>query len=105
MGAQMIVPHAAAFPRLILVEGGYSEWNVPRGKAFRDNGGIRILFACGTAHCEKAARRSSAWVERGGVATRVESDPRAGHTYGGSVAERVRGALEWVLEGDTRRVR
>jgi predicted esterase len=102
MGSHMIIEHARTFPRLVLVEGGFAEWNVPRGLEYRAAGGERVLFACGTKGCARKAARSVEWLEKAGLHARLESAPGAGHTYGGPVAERVAGALAWVLEGDDR---
>jgi len=100
MGALMIVAHAARFPRLALLEGGFSEWNVAIGKRFRQNGGERVLFACGTAHCATRARRSAEWLEQTGVAARVEHAEGAGHTSGGDVAKRVAASVDFLSGGD-----
>lgn len=102
MGALMIIAHAARFPRLVLVEGGFSQWNVAIGKRFRAGGGERVLFACGTAHCAARARRSAEWLERASVVTRVEYAEGAGHVFGGEVAERVARSLAFLSEGDAR---
>jgi hypothetical protein len=102
MGSHVVVDRAAELSRLVLIEGGFDEWNVARGIAFRKGGGTHVLFACGTRHCTERARRSAAWLERAGLAVRVETAPGAGHTYGGGVARKVRDALEWLLTGDDR---
>jgi predicted esterase len=102
MGVHMIVPHAARFPRLVLVEGGFGQWNVARGLAYRKGGGTRVLFACGTSGCGRSAERSAGYLRRAGLEARTETAPGAGHTYGGAVADRVREALPWVFEGDAR---
>lgn len=102
MGALMLVAHGDVFPRLILIEGGYSEWNVSIAKKFAQGGGRRVLFACGIRSCRTKADRSAEWVAQAGVASRVEYAEGAGHTYGGRVADKVHAALDWVFEGDRR---
>lgn len=99
MGALMLVAHGERYPRLVLVEGGYSEWNVERGLRFRESGGERVLFACGTGNCARKARRSAEWLERAGIEAKVVDAPGAGHTYGGAVAHRVQDAFDWVVAG------
>ncbi len=44
MGALMLVDHAQEVKRLVLVEGGFADWNVARARAFRERGGERVLF-------------------------------------------------------------
>lgn len=102
MGALMLTAHGDVFPRLILIEGGYSEWNVSIAKKFAQSGGERILFACGIRSCRAKAERSAEWVSKAGLASRVEYAEGAGHTYGGLVADKLHAALDWVLEGDRR---
>jgi predicted esterase len=102
MGALALVEQGASFPRLVLVEGGSGQWNVPRGLAFRKSGGERVLFACGTAGCSRAAERSATWLRKAELDVQVVNAPGAGHTYGGAVAEAVAGALDWLLAGDPR---
>jgi pimeloyl-ACP methyl ester carboxylesterase len=102
MGALMIVGHADRFSRLILVEGGFSEWNVARGVEFRKGGGQRVLFACGTNHCRKKAERSVEWLQKAGLESRLETDVRAGHTYGGQVGVLLSRTFDWVVSGDDR---
>jgi pimeloyl-ACP methyl ester carboxylesterase len=102
MGALMIVEHADVFTRLVLVEGGTSEWDLLRAKRFRRGGGQRVLFACGQARCRDAARRSAHWLEQAELAVRVEYARGAGHTPFGRVGDQVTEAFGWLTEGDPR---
>jgi predicted esterase len=102
MGALMVTAHAKLFPRLIMVEGGHSEWNVPIGKRYARAGGTRVLFACGARHCRQRAVRSAEHLNAAGLQARVEYAEGAGHVYGGAVAEDVVAAFEWVVAGDER---
>ena len=102
MGALMVVDHAARFPRLALVEGGFSQWNVQRGREFKRRGGDRVLFACGTRHCATRAERSTEWLEKAGIAADLVDVPRGGHTYGGAVAVGLAEAFAWLVDGDAR---
>ena len=102
MGALMVVKHPEVFQRLILVEGGEAEWDVPTATRFREGGGKRVLLVCGRHACQERARRSTWWLRRGGVGFRSELVPGAGHTYGGAVAERLLETFDWVVEGDDR---
>ncbi len=102
MGALMLPKHGALFSRLILIEGGYSQWNVPIAKKFLASGGERVLFACGTKTCNAGAVKSAEWLEQAGLEARVEYEAGGGHIYGGTVGDRVRKSLDWLLEGDER---
>lgn len=99
MGALMLPAHGSPFRRLALVEGGYSEWTQARARRYAETGGERVLFACGTQTCTRAAERSSALLVRAGVDSRVVSDHESGHTYGAGVGQRVTANLPWLLEG------
>lgn len=102
MGALFAAKRPERFPRLILIEGGFDEWDVPTATAFGAGGGKRVLLACGIAHCLRGARRSLGWLRRAEVPSRIEHVPGGGHTYGGSVGKKVAEALGWALEGDPR---
>ena len=96
MGSAMIAKHGQRFPQLALVE-GFERWNIPRARAFAKAGGKRVLFACGTKECNAVATESARWLERGGIAARVEYAAGAGHTPTGEVEERIARALPWLL--------
>lgn len=100
MGALVAQERAPLFSRLMLIEGGYDEWNVAGAKKL--GRGARVLFACGQSYCASHARTAMQWLSRAGVEARLEHAPRAGHTYAGEVGERVREALPWLVDGDVR---
>jgi predicted esterase len=102
MGALMVVKHPHIFQRLILVEGGEAEWDVPTATRFRQGGGQRVLLVCGRHPCAERARKSVGWLQKGGVDARLDHVPGGGHTYGGSVAERLVASFDWVVKGDPR---
>jgi predicted esterase len=102
MGALMLPSHGAELPRLLLVEGGFDEWTVARAAAFHEGGGRRVLFACGREQCRAHAEHAATWLRSGGVEARVVARVGSGHTYGGAVAEAVRSAFTWLVEGDSR---
>jgi predicted esterase len=102
MGALMLVLHAQEVSRLVLVEGGFAEWNVPRAKAFREHGGERVLFVCGRKDCAEPARISAHWFKMAGVPADVEYIPGAGHTHDARVEARILSRLPWLTTGDPR---
>jgi predicted esterase len=105
MGALVTAKRPDAFPRLALIEGGYAEWDVPTARAYKAGGGERVLLACGQGYCARGARKALRWLERSGVEARVEYVERAGHTYGGAVADRMRDTFGWLVAGDARWMR
>ena len=102
MGALMLVEHAAEVSRLALVEGGFADWNVARAKAFRANGGERVLFVCGRKECAAPARLAAHWFKLAGVAAKVEYVPGAGHSHDARVEARITQNLAWFVAGDAR---
>ena len=102
MGALMLVGHAAEVSRLALVEGGFAEWNLARAKAFRANGGERVLFVCGRKGCAGPARLAAYWFRLAGVAAKVEYVPGAGHSHDARVEARIAQNLAWFVAGDAR---
>ena len=102
MGALMLVGHASEVTRLILVEGGFADWNVPRARDFRARGGERVLFVCGRKECAGPARNAARWFNEAGVAARVEYVRGAGHSHDARVEARIVAAYPWFVAGDAR---
>ena len=100
MGVLAIAPHGDIWPRLALVEGGYDSWSSALARNFKDNGGQRVLFVCGTEHCRKLAAQARSTLERTGVEARLLTATNAGHRPDGPVAARVKEGLIWLLQGD-----
>jgi pimeloyl-ACP methyl ester carboxylesterase len=102
MGVLFIAKKPALFERVILIEGGFDNWNFANGRAFLQGGARRVLFACGRLGCLEPAKRSSGYLKRVGLESRVVYGEGAGHTYGGAVEEALVAALPWFFEGDPR---
>jgi predicted esterase len=101
MGSAIIRKRPGRFPRAVLIEGG-STWAPGAAAAYAKGGGARVLWACGQPGCVQASERSAASFVKAGGEARVVYAKGAGHTYDGPVAERVRGAFDWLVEGDGR---
>jgi predicted esterase len=100
MGAPMIVPHAALFPRLALIEGGYEYWSPKGARDFAKAGGKRVLFSCGTRWCKDKSEIPEQWLKKEGVQVRIEYASGAGHTPSGEVQARTAAALPWLFDGE-----
>ena len=100
MGSAMIAPHAVTFPLLALIE-GFELWNVPRARTFARAGGRRILFACGSKECAKAAEASVHWLSVAGVQAKLEYAAGMGHSPLGEVMTRIESSLPWLLDGES----
>lgn len=86
----------------VMVEGSAAQWTRGAIDTFRRRGGRKILFACGQRGCVVAARAVTPQLQRAGIDARVVYAAGAGHSYNGPVAVAIGGALDWLLEGDTR---
>jgi predicted esterase len=102
MGALFAARRPETYSRMVLVEGGHREWDVATARSYRRGGGTRVLFVCGGRFCANSAQKSARWLERAGVEVRAEHVVGGGHTYGGSVAERLAATFDWVVAGDAR---
>jgi len=102
MGALMLVEHASEVTRLVLVEGGFSDWNVARAREFRARGGERVLFVCGRKECAEPAKNAVDWLRHAGVKAAVEYAPHAGHTHEGPIEARIVARYSWLVDGDAR---
>ena len=101
MGALMIVNHGAAFPYLVLVEGGWGDWTTGRAKRYAATGGKNVALVCGGSGCMRRAEAAAKILERAGLRTRAEHAVGGGHTYVGIVGERATDLLEnWLLASD-----
>jgi predicted esterase len=99
MGALMIPGHADQFPYVVLIE-GFTQWNIPLGRAFAKRGGRALLFVCGTRACATKAEASTQALQQTTVRARSEHAVGAGHTASGAVMERVVRQLPWLLAND-----
>jgi len=98
MGALVAAKHPELFSRILLIEGGYDQWNVRAARQLRKDAEARVVFVCGQDYCAQHARTARRWLSRAGVESRVELARGGGHTYAGAVGEKVLGSLPWLLE-------
>lgn len=100
MGALVLPRHADKFPRAILVEGGFNEWDLRGARLFKKNGGVRVAFVCGGRGCKRGADRSAAILRRADVEVVSKLAEGAGHTYLGPVARQIASTFPWLVEGN-----
>lgn len=93
MGALALVGGELGFADLILIEGGGENFTALRARRFFEEGGRRVVLACGTRSCDEHGRRALAALTGAGVRATHLSMPGAGHTYGGLVARSVVDAM------------
>ena len=98
MGALLMPSHAAAFPLVLLVEGGYEQWPMFSARRFVNHGGRKVYFACGTQSCNAGAQRSVRWLTQAGAEARLGYARGAGHTPTGAVGEHAREGLLWLMD-------
>ena len=101
LGVRMVGEHGEKFPRAVFTEGG-EKWSTALAKAFVEEGGQRVLFACGQTACKHNSKRAAAILEREKVEVRVAFGGNIGHTYDGKVADAIAAEWSWLLEGDPR---
>ncbi len=97
MGALMLVPHARRFSRVLLIEGGYGQWNVQRALDFKHAGGIALFIACGTGTCDEKAANTVVWFDRALCSASSETAHGEGHTPAGRVGQKAIEGLRWLL--------
>ncbi len=102
LGARIIRKDPERYPRAVLVEGGYKSWAPGNARKYAEAGGQRVLFACGQAACQHAAKTPVRWLDAAKLPSRVVINGNIGHTYGGPVSEAIVGAWNWFVEGDER---
>jgi pimeloyl-ACP methyl ester carboxylesterase len=89
------------FPRIALVEGATGAWPQARIDAFRQGGGVRVLFATGQRANEAGAKGTAKQLVAKGVEARVVF-AAVGHTFDPPLEDAIRGELGWFTEGDER---
>lgn len=102
MGALAFASDDNPFQRLVLVEGGVSDWSLARAKKFRASGGRRILLVCGTNRCWAHARAARDLLHRAAVEVRAVAALGQGHRPDGGVGRALVESLPWLFQGDTR---
>lgn len=83
-GASLAEPilraRARQFPIAILAEGGYDTARSPDfARAYRANGGRRVVLVCGSRGCFSSAARAKPVLEQAGLEVQIVGDERAGH--------------------------
>lgn len=93
---------AAQVGRILLVEGGAGDWSIGLAAKLKKEGVAKVAIVCGQATCHQSAKKSLAWIQKGGLDARVAYAAGAGHTYGGAVVPVVDEAWAWLTEDDPR---
>jgi predicted esterase len=104
-GARVIVLNPDVFPRAALVEGGngfFNEWSPYAARKYKEGGGKRVLFACGSPACVRTAERCASYLKKAGVEARVVHAAGAGHSYGPAMEAELRASFEWLVADDSR---
>ena len=102
MGALAVGEHGKFWPLMALVEGGFDSWSPALARKYKSGGGQRVLFVCGTEHCQKNALKAVSTLGAAGLETKLLYARGAGHRPDGPVASCVREGLKWLLERDGR---
>ncbi len=101
VGARIAIADPAAFPRLVLAEGGHGAWARPATLAFA-KGGRRVLFACSQAGCREVAKGPAAALRAAGIETDLAYAGNIGHLVDERVVSSIRARWPFVIEGDER---
>ncbi len=102
MGAMIMLRRPDRYPRAVLIEGGNRAWSFASAKKFAQQGGKRVLFACGQWDCNQRATDAQRALSNAGVEAEIVFSKGEGHSYGGGVAERILETFDWVVQGDDR---
>jgi pimeloyl-ACP methyl ester carboxylesterase len=102
VGSRIAIEHPAAFPRLVLAEGGHGAWTRPAALAFAKGGGRRVLFACSQAACREAVKAPSAALRAAGAEADLAYAGNIGHLVDERVVRSIRARWPFVIEGDER---
>ncbi len=86
----------------VFIEGGYKGWSSATATAFAEQGGERVLFACGQAACRAASKQAVSILEKHNVLAETVSGGDVGHSYDGTVADAVAARWAWVVGDDER---
>ena len=99
--AQVALLDARRFPRVAMVEGGHGVWTDEAARRFLAEGGLRVLFGCGSPWCPAPARAAVARLTKAGVPARA-AQASVGHTIDRPLQEALMEDIPWFLEGDAR---
>jgi len=92
----------ALFSRVLLVEGGFADWNIALSERMHRAGVEKVALVCGRTKCQDAGARSIAWMKKGGLPAQITYAQGAGHTSEGTVHPLVDQAFFWLVQGDPR---
>jgi predicted esterase len=100
LGASVVEAAPEAYPRVVFLEGLGDIASRRFTRAFKANGGQRIVLACSQAGCEGGRRAAKVALDRAGIDAKVVYAGAIGHTINEPVIAAMREAVPWLLEGD-----
>jgi dienelactone hydrolase len=100
LGIRFIADQDLAIRSAVFIEGGYQGWTKASAAAAANEGFGGVLFACGQTECRNAVRHSGPLLEKAGLRSALVEDLKAGHDYGGVLAELIQKQF-WQFQRDT----
>ena len=102
MGVSIVSGNAERFPYAVLIEGGHDDWSDRRVRAFRRDGGQRVILACGGRRCNRRAEEAQERFEAQSVDVRVFYAAEAGHSFAINRRTELRPEFDWLIAEDPR---
>ncbi|HEV8245262.1 MAG TPA: hypothetical protein VGP93_05820 [Polyangiaceae bacterium] len=99
LGVSIVKKSPARYPRALLIEGGLGGLTAGSAVRFHEQGGERLLLACGQTECARRSRALLKVLEQKGVGAHLVDGGNIGHTYDGAIAEGVAREWRWLVEG------
>jgi hypothetical protein len=96
-GVDIVRRDAAAYPRVVLGEGGYRELSRAVCSELAAGGVRRALLICSTRACEISYRPVRARLKDAGIEVAVASAGGEVHLFDGEVVERTRQRWPWLV--------
>ena len=101
-GVKVLTDEASTFPVAVLIEGGYRELTPAAARAYRAQGGKRVLLACGQAGCAARFRGAESALAAVGIEVKILDAHTGRHNLDGAMVSALHGAWPWVIAGDPR---
>jgi predicted esterase len=101
-GAKVLAAHASTFPVALLIEGGYAEITQALAALYAEQGGKRVMLACGQAACRPSFRAAERALRRAGIEVLLLDAGTGRHNLDGAMTRALRDAWPKLVAGDPR---
>jgi predicted esterase len=101
-GAKVVADEPTTFPTALFIEGGYKEIDLALARRYANNGGKRVMLACGQTACPALFAGAERALSTAGIEVQLVNAHTGRHNLDGPMMHALREAWPWLVAGDPR---